>query len=88
MQINGYGNDVSPYRLGAQSGETPGITFDTQMAKLREAHRPNANQSTQMSQAEEMAAFKQEIYDQINRIYASMSSAVLTNSIHITLGRF
>ena len=100
MQINGFPNPamLGAYRTGAKTAsaakktsQTHGMSFDLMVRN----EQPNKAEQTDKTAAaapltpeEEMAAFKQEIYEELAEIDKMNSSAVLSNSVHITEGGF
>lgn len=85
MQINGYSNVVNPYysrtQNTAKNQETFGLKADKNTAAA-------AAETKQLTEAEEMEAFKKEIHEEITEIYRGTSSKILSNSVHITEGAF
>ena len=95
MQINGFPNAamLGAYRTGAKAAnaakktsQTHGMSFDLMVRN----EQPNKAEQTDKTAAaapltpeEEMAAFKQEIYEELAEIDKMNSSAVLSNSVHI-----
>lgn len=96
MQINGFPNAamLSAYRTGAKTAnaakktsQTHGMSFDLMVrnGQLNKAEQMDKTASAApLTPEEEMAAFKQEIYDELAEINKMNSSAVLSNSVHIT----
>ena len=100
MQINGFPNPamLGAYRTGAKTASAAkktsqphGMSFDLMVRN----EQPNKAEQTDKTAAaapltpeEEMAAFKQEIYEELAEIDNMNSSAVLSNSVHITEGGF
>lgn len=94
MQINGFPGAamLGAYRTGEKAGnavtsQTHGMCFDLmvrneQQNKINQTDKTAA--ATPLTPEEEMAAFKQEIYEELAEIDKMNSSAVLSNSVHIT----
>ena len=96
MQINGFPNPamLGAYRTGAKTASAAkktsqphGMSFDLMVRN----EQPNKAEQTDKTAAaapltpeEEMAAFKQEIYDELAEINGMGSFKVLSNSVHIT----
>ncbi len=96
MQINGFSSAaiLGAYRTGAKAAnaakktsQTHGMSFDLMVRN----EQPNKAEQTDKTAAaapltpeEEMAAFKQEIYDELAEINGMGSFKVLSNSVHIT----
>ena len=96
MQINGFPNAamLGAYRTGAKAANAAkktsqphGMSFDLM---VRNEQPTKAEQTDKTAAAapltpeEEMAAFKQEIYEELAEINGMHSSATLSNSVHIT----
>lgn len=96
MQINGFPSAamLGAYRTGAKAAnaakktsQTHGMSFDLMVRN----EQPNKAEQTDKTAAaapltpeEEMAAFKQEIYDELAQIDKMNPASVLSNSVHIT----
>ena len=92
MQINGFNNrpmfgTYQTHSRAKKSNQPNETAFDPTVKN----EQPNKAESTNKTSAtapltpeEEMAAFKQEIYDELAEIDKMNSSAVLSNSVHIT----
>lgn len=86
MQINGYSNAINPYHSRTQNTVKNHEAFGLQADKNTAIAA--ATETKQLTETEEMDAFKKEIHAKISEIYRGTSSIILSNSVHITEGAF
>lgn len=79
MQINGYNSDFNLYNLKLQNTVKPSKNSESEVSETTQA-----KESQKLTEAEEMNAFKKEIYGEIAKINAEPPSYQLSMSISIT----
>ena len=93
MQINDFSRaaQLGAYRTGTsaakKTAQTHGMSFDLMVRNEQPNKAVQADKTAAaapLTPEEEMAAFKQEIYEELAEIDKMNSSAILSNSVHIT----
>ena len=87
MQISRYNNVLSSYGLKPQYSIKGNDTSSSKMTKSA-TETTATTKSKKLTEADEMEAFKNAIHKEIGDIYGKASSALLSNSVHITDGAF
>ena len=90
MKINGYlNNNLSAYRSYGMTKKSD-ISSKNSLEEVQDNKTVDENitvkatETKNISKADEMAAFKQEIYNELAEINSMNSSSVLSNTVHIT----
>lgn len=88
MQIDT--NMLAVYRSAVKQGKTGALQPNNFAQMVQDVRKPRTEQTqkttatTPVSKEEEMAIFKQEIYEELAEINSIHSSATLSNAVHIT----
>ncbi len=87
MQINGFSSSAGAYQTDAKTAKKGGMRFGLMVQNEQAGKTEQTDKTTSavpMTPKEEMTAFKQEIYKELAEIDKMNSSAILSNSVHIT----
>lgn len=85
MQINGYSNSMVQYNRTVPQNRAKNAQGFSQAIQDTQS---KAVETSKLTAQEEMEVFKKEIHNEISQIYGKGSSAILSNSIHVTDGAF